>query len=90
MPAGPGRAERPDRPYDTGHVRSENCPDRRVPDRSGIPGGRGNRRGARATGRELGFAIPQTLTFADGRIAEVRPFYWDTAAVADACAVSGS
>ncbi|WP_220135665.1 nuclear transport factor 2 family protein [Nocardia gipuzkoensis] len=45
---------------------------------------------ARATGRELTFAILQTLTFVDGRIAEVRPFYWDTAAVAAACAVSGS
>ncbi|WP_174185897.1 nuclear transport factor 2 family protein [Nocardia barduliensis] len=43
---------------------------------------------ARATGRELAFAILQTLTFVDGRIAEVRPFYWDTAAVAAACDVS--
>ncbi|MBF6204463.1 nuclear transport factor 2 family protein [Streptomyces gardneri] len=44
---------------------------------------------ARATGGELTFAILQTLTLVDGRIAEVRPFYWDTAAVAAACAVSG-
>lgn len=40
---------------------------------------------ARATGRELSFAILQTITFADGRIAEVYPFYWDTAAIAAAC-----
>ncbi|MEV6394599.1 nuclear transport factor 2 family protein [Streptomyces sp. NPDC051907] len=40
---------------------------------------------ARATGRELGFPILQTITVTDGRIAEVRPFYWDTAAIADAC-----
>lgn len=38
---------------------------------------------ARATGRELAFPILQTITVTDGRIAEVRPFYWDTAAVAD-------
>ncbi|NKY30170.1 hypothetical protein [Nocardia gamkensis] len=29
-----------------------------------------------------------TITVVDGRIAEVRPFYWDTAAVAAACGVS--
>ncbi|WP_123465110.1 MULTISPECIES: nuclear transport factor 2 family protein [unclassified Streptomyces] len=40
---------------------------------------------ARATGRELSFPILQTVTVEDGRITEVRPFYWDTAAVADAC-----
>ncbi|MFC8831510.1 nuclear transport factor 2 family protein [Streptomyces sp. NPDC057137] len=39
---------------------------------------------ARATGRELAFPILQTITITDGRIAEVRPFYWDTGAVADA------
>ncbi|MFE4615494.1 nuclear transport factor 2 family protein [Streptomyces sp. NPDC056747] len=42
---------------------------------------------ARATGRELTFPILQTITVRDGRISEVRPFYWDTAAIADACAV---
>ncbi|MFD7233804.1 nuclear transport factor 2 family protein [Streptomyces syringium] len=42
---------------------------------------------ARATGRELSFPILQTLTVRDGKIVEVRPFYWDTAAIADACAV---
>ncbi|RSS50913.1 nuclear transport factor 2 family protein [Streptomyces sp. WAC01280] len=42
---------------------------------------------ARATGRELTFPILQTITVRDGRIAEVRPFYWDTAAIADVCAV---
>jgi ketosteroid isomerase-like protein len=42
---------------------------------------------ARATGRELGFPILQTITVKDGRITEVRPFYWDTRAIADACAV---
>jgi hypothetical protein len=41
---------------------------------------------ARATGRELTFPILQTITIKDGRIAEVRPFYWDTAAIANACA----
>jgi uncharacterized protein len=40
---------------------------------------------ARATGRELDFAILQTIRVVDGRIAEVRPFYWDTAAIAAAC-----
>ncbi|MEU5607467.1 nuclear transport factor 2 family protein [Streptomyces sparsogenes] len=41
---------------------------------------------ARATGRELTFPILQTISFKDGRIAEVHPFYWDTAAIATACA----
>jgi ketosteroid isomerase-like protein len=41
---------------------------------------------ARATGRELGFPVLQTITVKDGRITEVRPFYWDTRAIADACA----
>ncbi|MFF3775811.1 nuclear transport factor 2 family protein [Streptomyces sp. NPDC002232] len=41
---------------------------------------------ARATGRELTFPILQTITIMDGRITEVRPFYWDTAMIADACA----
>ena len=40
---------------------------------------------ARATGRELDFAILQTIRVVDGRIAEVRPFYWDTAEIAAAC-----
>jgi ketosteroid isomerase-like protein len=40
---------------------------------------------ARATARELRFAILQTITVRDGQIIEVRPFYWDTAAVAAAC-----
>lgn len=42
---------------------------------------------ARATGRELSFPILQAITVKDGRITEVRPFYWDTRAIADACAV---
>ncbi|TDC18789.1 nuclear transport factor 2 family protein [Streptomyces sp. 8K308] len=41
---------------------------------------------ARATGRELAFPILQTITIESGRIARVRPFYWDTAAIAEACA----
>ncbi|GAA4543958.1 nuclear transport factor 2 family protein [Amycolatopsis samaneae] len=41
---------------------------------------------ARGTGRELDFPILQTITVEDGRIAEVCPFYWDTAAIAAACA----
>ncbi|MFC8132368.1 nuclear transport factor 2 family protein [Streptomyces sp. NPDC057302] len=39
---------------------------------------------ARATGRELAFPILQTITVRGGRITEVRPFYWDTAAIAAA------
>ncbi|MFF9498003.1 nuclear transport factor 2 family protein [Streptomyces flaveolus] len=42
---------------------------------------------ARASGRELGFPILQAITVKNGRISEVRPFYWDTRAIADACAV---
>jgi ketosteroid isomerase-like protein len=41
---------------------------------------------ARTTGRELDFPILQTITVAHGRITEIRPFYWDTAAIANACA----
>ncbi|MFD6463997.1 nuclear transport factor 2 family protein [Streptomyces roseolus] len=40
---------------------------------------------SRATGRELRFPILQTITVTGGRITEVRPFYWDTAAIAAAC-----
>ncbi|WP_280236270.1 nuclear transport factor 2 family protein [Nocardia cyriacigeorgica] len=39
---------------------------------------------ARATGHELDFPILQTLRIEDSRIAEIRPFYWDTRAIADA------
>ncbi|WP_246842967.1 nuclear transport factor 2 family protein [Allokutzneria sp. NRRL B-24872] len=39
---------------------------------------------ARATGRELEFPILQTIEFRGGQISEVRPFYWDTAAIAEA------
>lgn len=42
---------------------------------------------ARATGRELRFPILQAITVKDGRITEIRPFYWDTRAIAHACAV---
>ncbi|MFI9159451.1 nuclear transport factor 2 family protein [Kitasatospora aureofaciens] len=41
---------------------------------------------ARATGRVLDFPVLQTITVKGGRITEVRPFYWDTRAIADACA----
>jgi uncharacterized protein len=41
---------------------------------------------ARTTGRELTFPILQTITIEDGRITQVHPFYWDTAAIADICA----
>lgn len=41
---------------------------------------------ARATGRELDFPILQRVLVRDGRIAEIWPFYWDTAAIAGACA----
>ncbi|WP_326797169.1 nuclear transport factor 2 family protein [Streptomyces sp. NBC_01808] len=40
---------------------------------------------ARATGRELAFPVLQTVTVKRGQITEVRPFYWDTHAIADAC-----
>lgn len=40
---------------------------------------------ARATGRELSFPILQAIKTENGRITEVRPFYWDTRAIADAC-----
>ncbi|MFE0175880.1 nuclear transport factor 2 family protein [Streptomyces sp. NPDC059002] len=43
---------------------------------------------ARATGSELAFPILQTLTVRAGRIAEVRPFYWDTARIARACDIT--
>jgi ketosteroid isomerase-like protein len=45
---------------------------------------------ARATGRELAFPILQTITVKDGRITDVRPFYWDTMAIAEACAMPGA
>ncbi|WP_328943316.1 nuclear transport factor 2 family protein [Streptomyces sp. NBC_00250] len=45
---------------------------------------------ARATGRELSFPILQTITVKDGQITEVRPFYWDTQAIAAACAGAAS
>jgi ketosteroid isomerase-like protein len=41
---------------------------------------------ARATGRTLDFPILQIVEARRGRITEIRPFYWDTAAIADACA----
>ncbi len=40
---------------------------------------------SRASGRELNFPILQTITVTGGRITEIRPFYWDTATIADAC-----
>jgi uncharacterized protein len=43
---------------------------------------------ARATGRKLDFPILQTINARNGRITEVRPFYWDTAAIANACTES--
>jgi ketosteroid isomerase-like protein len=42
---------------------------------------------ARASGRELEFPILQTVRVAEDRITEVWPFYWDTAAIVDACGV---
>ncbi|NEB80441.1 nuclear transport factor 2 family protein [Streptomyces sp. SID14478] len=41
---------------------------------------------ARSTGRELSFLILQTIRIKDEKIVEVRPFYWDTEAIASACA----
>ncbi|MFI5801757.1 nuclear transport factor 2 family protein [Streptomyces sp. NPDC051561] len=45
---------------------------------------------ARVTGRELEFPILQTIDFQEGRISEVRPFYWDTAEIARACGDCGT
>lgn len=39
---------------------------------------------ARATGRVLDTSVMQLIIVKDGLIAEMHPFYWDTAAVADA------
>lgn len=44
---------------------------------------------SRATGRELDFPILQTIMIENGRISQVRPFYWDTAMIARACSSSG-
>ena len=43
---------------------------------------------SRVTGRELDFPILQTITVTGGLISEIRPFYWDAAAVADACSAA--
>lgn len=40
---------------------------------------------SRTTGRELAFPILQTIRVEEGRISEVHPFYWDTAAIAETC-----
>ncbi|MFI0464796.1 nuclear transport factor 2 family protein [Saccharopolyspora sp. 5N102] len=40
---------------------------------------------SRATGRRLEFPILQTIEIQDGQIIDVRPFYWDTAEIAEAC-----
>ncbi|WP_214415449.1 nuclear transport factor 2 family protein [Sphaerisporangium fuscum] len=45
---------------------------------------------ARATGRELETEVMQLMTIKDGRIAEIRPFYLDTAAVLAALRPGGA
>ncbi|MBB6346728.1 hypothetical protein FHU36_003237 [Nonomuraea muscovyensis] len=40
---------------------------------------------ARATGRAVETEIVQLIRVRDGRMVECRPFYWDPAAVAEAC-----
>ncbi|MDQ0791807.1 nuclear transport factor 2 family protein [Streptomyces sp. B1I3] len=45
---------------------------------------------ARATGRDLRLPVLQTGTVRNGQITEVRPFCWDTQAIADPCAGSAS
>ena len=42
---------------------------------------------SRASGRELMTSIVQVIAVREGRIHEIRPFYWDPQAVRDACAV---
>ncbi|MCO5985247.1 nuclear transport factor 2 family protein [Actinoallomurus spadix] len=39
---------------------------------------------ARATGRSIETTVLQVFTVRDGLIAEIRPFYWDTAAINEA------
>ncbi|MEV5592604.1 nuclear transport factor 2 family protein [Streptomyces sp. NPDC052496] len=41
---------------------------------------------ARATGRTLTTTIVQLITVRDGLLHEIRPFYWEPAAVAEICA----
>ncbi|MGI5171613.1 nuclear transport factor 2 family protein [Spirillospora sp. CA-253888] len=43
---------------------------------------------AKATGREVDTLILQLITVRDGRMVECRPFYWDPAAIAEACGAS--
>ena len=40
---------------------------------------------SRTTGHEIRFPILQIIRIRDRRIWDVRPFYWDTAAIAAAC-----
>ncbi|WP_242903278.1 nuclear transport factor 2 family protein [Actinomadura terrae] len=40
---------------------------------------------ARATGREVETLILQQIRVRDGRMLECRPFYWDPAAIVEAC-----
>ncbi|WP_242889418.1 nuclear transport factor 2 family protein [Actinomadura litoris] len=45
---------------------------------------------ARATGREVETLILQQIRVRDGRMLECRPFYWDQAAIVEACGWTGS
>jgi ketosteroid isomerase-like protein len=40
---------------------------------------------SRATGRAVVTSIMQLVTIRDGRIREIRPYYWDPAAISEAC-----
>jgi ketosteroid isomerase-like protein len=40
---------------------------------------------SRATGRAVVTTIVQLVTVRNGRIREIRPFYWDPAAISEAC-----
>ncbi|MEV4256008.1 nuclear transport factor 2 family protein [Spirillospora sp. NPDC049652] len=40
---------------------------------------------AKATGRDVETRIVQLIKVRDGRMLECRPFYWDTAAITEAC-----
>ena len=42
---------------------------------------------SRSTGEEIDFPILQIIRLANGHITEVRPFYWDTAAINAACTI---
>ncbi len=45
---------------------------------------------AKATGAEIEWPLLQMIKVRDGRILEIRPFYWDTALVLRGCGLQGA